>query len=179
MSFSLSSQGITHLLNGLANHELDLVLTNQPINSDQTDPLWQTQLVSKQPLAIIGPSSNMIDDNFPKGYQNRRWVLPAKNTEIRSSFHALCATYQYQPDIKAEADDMAMLRLLARDSGALVVLPPVVVKDEIEQGVLAVYQHLPDLYEQFYAITAQRKFVPEVLLTLLNQHIETEQKQSK
>ncbi|MCW3172929.1 LysR family transcriptional regulator [Shewanella subflava] len=179
VSFSLSSQGITHLLNGLANHELDLVLTNQPINSDQTDPLWQTQLVSKQPLAIIGPSSNIIDDNFPKGYQNRRWVLPAKNTEIRSSFHALCATYQYQPDIKAEADDMAMLRLLARDSGALVVLPPVVVKDEIEQGVLAVYQHLPDLYEQFYAITAQRKFVPEVLLTLLNQHIETEQKQSK
>ena len=101
-----------------------------------------------------------------------RWVLPGKNTEIRAAFNSFCATWQYQPDVQAEADDMAMLRLLARDSGALVVLPPVVVKDEIEQGILNVYQHLPNVYENFYAITTQRKFVPEVLLALLKQQLD-------
>nr|WP_235781662.1 LysR substrate-binding domain-containing protein [Shewanella vesiculosa] len=140
--------------------------------SIKKDPLWQTQLVSRQPLAIVGPKANRINASFPEGYQDMRWVLPGKNTEIRAAFNSFCATWQYQPDVQAEADDMAMLRLLARDSGALVVLPPVVVKDEIEQGILNVYQHLPNVYENFYAITTQRKFVPEVLLALLKQQLD-------
>jgi LysR family transcriptional activator of nhaA len=174
VSFSLTAKGMTNLLNDLANHELDLVLTNLPIGVDAKNPLWQTQLVSRQPLAIVGPKVNRIHDSFPTGYQNMRWVLPGQDTEIRAAFNSFCATWQYQPDVQAEADDMAMLRLLARDSGALVVLPPVVVKDEIEQGVLEVYQRLPNVYENFYAITAQRKFVPEVLLALLKQQIDPE-----
>lgn len=68
---------------------------------------------------------------------------------------------------------MAMLRLLARDSGSLAVLPPVVVKDEIEQGALDQYQMLPQAYENFYAITIARKYVPEALLDLLQQNAVT------
>ena len=167
VSFSLSARGMSSLLNGLTNHELDLVLTNRPVSLEAEGDLWQTQLVSRQPLAIVGPADQKIKSDFPRGYEHARWVLPGRNTEIRRAFNALCATWQYQPDVKAEADDMPMLRLLARDSGAVAVLPPVVVKDEIEQGVLAEYQRLNDAFESFYAITTKRKFVPEALTRLL------------
>jgi len=50
-----------------------------------------------------------------------------------------------------EADDMAMLRLLARDSNALAVMPEVVVKDEIAAGKLTSYMTLPNIHERFYA----------------------------
>jgi LysR family transcriptional activator of nhaA len=40
--------------------------------------------------------------------------------------------------MRAEVDDMAMLRLLARDSGWLALLPEVVVQDELRGGVLCV-----------------------------------------
>ena len=155
--FSLTAGRMDGLLNGLAEHELDLVLTNKPIGLEHYDQLWQSQLVSRQPLAIVGPADKKIRGQFPAGYTDAQWVLPAKTSAIRDSFNALCARWQYQPKIKAEADDMAMLRLLARDSGALSVLPSVVVKDEIEQGLLVEYQRLPDAFEHFYAITAQRK----------------------
>lgn len=85
------------------------------------------------------------------------------------AFNSHCAAWQYQPQVQAESDDMAMLRFLARDSGALSVLPPVVVKDEIGQGILAEYQRIPNSYEDFYAITTQRMFVPDVLLELMQQ----------
>ena len=62
---------------------------------------------------------------------------------------------------------MAMLRLLARDSGALTVLPKVVVKDEIQQGVLVEYLTLPNIYENFYAVTVRRQYVPALLGELL------------
>lgn len=90
------------------------------------------------------------------------------------AFNAHCASWQYHPDVQAEMDDIAMLRLLAKDSGALSVLPPVVIKDEIEQGILEAYQHIPDIYENFYAITTRRKFVPNIFLEFIRQNIEDE-----
>ncbi|KJY98132.1 LysR family transcriptional regulator [Pseudoalteromonas ruthenica] len=169
VSFSLTARRMEGLLNGLIDHELDVVLTNRAISPNHQDDLWQSRLLSRQALAIVGPPSTKIDSDFPLGYEQVQWVVPSENSEIRDSFNALCARWQYKPDIKAQANDMAMLRLLARDSGALAVLPPVVVKDEIEQGILCQYQSLTDAYEHFYAITAQRKFMPDALAQLFEQ----------
>jgi LysR family transcriptional activator of nhaA len=60
-----------------------------------------------------------------------------------------------------------MLRLLARDSGSLAVLPQVVVRDEIESGALVEYLSLPNAFESFYAITVRRSFQPLALSELL------------
>ena len=65
---------------------------------------------------------------------------------------------------------MAMLRLLARDTGALTVLPTVVVKDEIAQGTLKVHMPLPNVFENFYAVTVKRQFIPPILTELLALH---------
>lgn len=42
---------------------------------------------------------------------------------------------------------MAMLRVLARVADAPVLVPTVVVRDELKQGLLEEYVRLPDLYE--------------------------------
>jgi LysR family transcriptional activator of nhaA len=184
VSLSLVTGDMNRLLEGLSRHELDLALTNRAVVSDGgAGPLaesginagqsWQSQLVARQQLAIVGPAGRAPSGAFPKGYGAVTWVLPGRGSAIRSAFESLCATWKYQPIVRAEADDMAMLRLLARDSGSLAVLPPVVVKDEIELGVLAQYQMLPQAYENFYAITIARKYVPEALLALLQQNTVT------
>ncbi len=169
-SFTLSTRSLSQLLSGLESHELDLALTNTAIHSDSSQSHWQSHLVGRQRLAIVGPHSSLIDSPFPLGYENTRWILPSKKTELRSAFDAYCARFPFYPEVQAEADDMAMLRLLARDSGSLAVLPPVVVKDEIEQKLLAEYQTLPNSFEHFYAITIERKFVKPLLLELLRKN---------
>ncbi|NVK38062.1 MAG: LysR family transcriptional regulator [Gammaproteobacteria bacterium] len=157
--FSLHSMGMSSLLNGLAKHEFDLILTNTQIGTDENDGTpWLSQLIARQPLAIVGPKSLKIKTPFPKNYDEFRWVLPGEKSEIRRSFDGFCSQYQFKPNILAETDDMAMLRLLARDSGALAVLPEVVVKDEIKQGTLICYMPLPNIFENFYGITVQRQF---------------------
>jgi LysR family transcriptional activator of nhaA len=55
-------------------------------------------------------------------------------------------------------DDMAMLRLLAREGEGLALVPPVVVRDEIASGELVVTHRVPELRETFYAITPNRRF---------------------
>ncbi|WP_024461314.1 MULTISPECIES: LysR family transcriptional regulator [unclassified Marinimicrobium] len=172
VSFSLHAMGMTNLLNGLARHELDVVLTNTQIQPSGAPAVaWQSQLLARQPLSIIGPVELDPEASFPQGYQGLRWVLPGANQEIRRGFDALCSLHQYQPDILAEVDDMAMLRLLARDSGAVTVLPEVVVKDELQQGRLRRYERLPNLFENFFAITLPREFMPSLVSELLSRSL--------
>ncbi|HET8806956.1 MAG TPA: LysR family transcriptional regulator [Methylophaga sp.] len=171
VSFTLSTRGMTNLLNGLISHELDLVLTNRSVSQQNDDAIWQNQLVSRQSVSIIGPAKHKPDVSFPQGYDNVKWVLPTGITEIRSGFNAYCSAIGYNPEVIAEADDMAMLRLLVRDSGAVTALPPVVVKDEISNGLLAEYQVLPGVFENFYAITIRRTYVPDIVKKLLHENI--------
>ena len=62
------------------------------------------------------------------------------------------------PDL-AEVDDMALLRLLARDTDAVALLPTVVVRDELKMGVLVEYCVVPQLFEDFHAITVNDTFI--------------------
>lgn len=167
--FTLRSMSMHEMTLALENREVDLILSNRTIASVQGDQRWQSQLVARQAIAIIGPTAAHPNAAFPKGYEGVEWVLPSRQTEIRAAFDAFCSVLHYRPHIKAEVDDMAMLRLLARDSGAFTVLPPVVVKDEIAEQTLTAFQLIPQAYEHFYAISLQRKYATDWVSQLLKQ----------
>lgn len=62
---------------------------------------------------------------------------------------------------------MAMLRLLACDTGAIAFLPTVVVQDELSSGLMVEYCVVPELFEDFYDITVKRHFQSPILRSLL------------
>ena len=154
--YTLNTRSQTSLLNGLANYQFDLVLTNIEVRGKARD-LWQSQLLSRQPISVIGPPGLGLNKSFSRHYKTQRWVLPDIESPIRAGFDSFCSLNQFQPEIIAETDDMAMLRLLARDSGAVAIMPEVVVTDELKQGRLVKYLTLPNLYENFYAVTIKRQ----------------------
>ena len=62
---------------------------------------------------------------------------------------------------------MALLRLLARDTGAAAVLPSVVVRDELRAGALQEYCPLPGVQESFFATRVKRQYQHPLLEELL------------
>ena len=152
----IAARGQTNLLNELSNHELDLILTNIEVRGS-TKQSWQCQLLTKQPICVIGHPGLSLTQEFNQAYRDVDWILPLTNTPIRAAFDGLCAQYQFQPNIIGEADDMAMLRLLTRDTKAVAVMPSVVVKDEIANSNLTVYATLPNIFENFYVVTVQKQ----------------------
>ena len=84
-----------------------------------------------------------------------------------SGFDALVARLGIRPHIVAEVDDMAMMRLFAREDVGLAVLPLIAVKDELEQGALIEADRLPGINETFYAITLDRRFPNQMLKRLI------------
>lgn len=164
----LESGSLDELLPRLAVHKLDLVLSNRPMSAD-AEQAWQCRRVARQPVCLVGkprPASRPF--RFPEDLPSVKLLLPGHSSDIRTEFDMLCEHLQVKVKIFAEVDDMAMLRLLARDSGGVALLPAVVVQDELRSGVLQQYCVVPKVYENFYAISVERQFQSAVLKKLLS-----------
>lgn len=155
LRISLQADDLEGLLDGLSRHQLDVALTNADVRGGDAQ-IWQSQLLARQGVSIVGPPALRPTESFPIGYETLRWVLPTRDHDIRRSFEGFCTRHQFTPELHAEANDMAMLRLLARDSQAVAVLPPVVVRDEIRQGTLVEYLPVLSVFQSFYALTVRR-----------------------
>jgi LysR family transcriptional activator of nhaA len=163
---TLLSGGLAELLERLAVHEIDVVLSNKPISAEINRP-WRCMPIARQSVCLIGPPRRGRHRfKLPADGSGQRFVLPGPSSDIRTQFDMWCEKIQMHIEIAAEVDDMAMLRLLARDSGAISVLPEVVVQDELRDGRLQRYCVIPEVFENFYAITAFRHS-PSVLVQQL------------
>lgn len=163
----LQSGSLGELLTRLGTHTLDLVLSNRAVQGDAERP-WRCRRIARQPVSLVGPvRRKRLAFRFPEDLANVSMLLPSTNSEIRTAFDLLCEQLGVRVNVRAEVDDMAMLRLLARDSDAVALLPSVVVRDELREGRLQEYCVVPHLEEHFYAITVKRHFQQPLLRTLL------------
>lgn len=62
---------------------------------------------------------------------------------------------------------MAMLRLLVHKREGITLVPPIVVRDELESGALVEHCRIPQLTENFFAISLNRRFPNQLLGELL------------
>lgn len=162
----LHSGSLAEHLVRLEAHTLDLVLSNRRVQED-AETGWRCRRIARQQVSVIGPPRGGVPFRFPDDLAQVPLVLPSRDSEIRSAFDVLCEQYGLRVSIAAEVDDMAMLRLLARDSGAVALVPAVVVRDELRAGVLEEYAVVPNLYEEFYAISMRRQFQHPLVAPLL------------
>lgn len=160
----LRSGSQRELLRGLEALSLDVVLTNLAPARDAASP-WLIHRLAEQPVSLIGLPGGAAR-TLTELLQTEPLILPVPETALRASFDAMTARLGISPIIAAEADDMAMLRLLAREGAGLAVIPPIVVRDELDAGILVEAARLDQITETFYAVTLQRRF-PNPLLTQL------------
>ncbi|MFN9773334.1 MAG: LysR family transcriptional regulator [Burkholderiales bacterium] len=163
----LQSGGLAELLGRLRVHTLDVVLSNRRVHGTPDDP-WRCRRIARQPVSLVGrPRPKRRAFRFPEELAEVPLLLPGPDHDIRAGFDLMCEQRGIRYRLRAEVDDMAMLRLLARDSDSVALLPTVVVQDELRAGRLVEYAVVPELSETFYAITVQRHFEPPLLKELL------------
>ena len=155
----IHSSSTRQLLSELNAHTIDLVLSNNPVRHD-TEQSLVSQLVDEQPVSLVCPKrlKKRGKFKFPEDLRDVPMVLPSRESNIRTGFDLIIQQANFSPLVAAEADDMAMLRLIARETDAVALVPQVVVKDELASGKLVELYRIPMLYETFYAITAPRRF---------------------
>ncbi len=165
----LRSGSAVELYSALAALNLDLVLTNQPPPADALTS-FIAQRLDEQSVSLIGvPALCPPGLSLAERLDEATLVLPTAGSGLRMGFDALIDRLGVTPQIAAEVDDMAMMRLLAREGVGLAVLPPIVVRDELAGGSLVECAKLPNLTEPFYGVTVERRFPNPLLADLLRE----------
>jgi len=156
------------LLAQLEAHTVDVVLANSAAPRDARSSL-RNHLLNQQPVSLVGrPRPDGRTFRFPEDLRSVPVLLPSLDSDIRVAFDRVLDLAGIRPMVLAEVDDMAMLRLLAREREGVTLVPPIVVRDELEAGVLVEYCRIPDVTETFYAIVQKRRFPNQLLAALLH-----------
>ncbi|WP_147651320.1 LysR family transcriptional regulator [Vulcaniibacterium gelatinicum] len=171
----LRSGSTAELLRSLETLSLDVVLINQAPARDALTAFVAHRL-AEQPVSLVGTPGRLGNgrkDSLAERLRAHPVILPTADSGVRIGFDALADRLGVRPQIAAEVEDMAMMRLLAREDVGLAVLPPIVVKDEIASGVLVEADQLPGIAETFYAVTMKRRFPNPLVRRLLHPDAET------
>ncbi len=166
----LVSGGLEDLLARLAAHALDLVLANRPVEDDE-DHAFRCRHVARQEVSLVSRPGRATF-RYPDDLARAPLLLPGPDNAIRTSFDALCGRLGLTVRVFAEVDDMAMMRLIARDADVVALVPPVVVRDELQSGSLQECCVVPGLYEDFYAVTVERRYPHPLVRQLLARSVD-------
>lgn len=161
------SGNMRDLLAQLEMHALDVVLANSPAPREARSP-FRNHLLNEQPVSLVGrPRTGRAPFHFPDDLRTEPLLLPSLDSDIRVAFDRVLELANIRPTILAEVDDMAMLRLLAREREGVTLVPPIVVRDELDAGILVEHCRIPEVIESFYAIVTKRRFPNRLLADLL------------
>ncbi len=163
----LRSGSPTELLEGLATLNLDVVLMNRPPPDDSLAP-YETHRIGEQAVSVVGTPARLDPDRpIRELLSEQPFILPTTDNSLRTAFDAMASRLSIRPQIAAEVDDMAMMRLLAREDIGLALVAPIVVRDELMNGRLTEAKEHPRIKETFYAITLPRRFPNPLVQDLL------------
>jgi LysR family transcriptional activator of nhaA len=168
----LRAGSMAELLAALETLRLDVVLTSDPPEAAAAHA-YVTHRLAEEPVSLIGrPALLQGRASLVERLVGAPLILPAPESGLRAAFESLCERLDLERrglslHIAAEVDDMAMMRLLAREGVGNAVLPPIAVRDELASGELLEGERLPGLVQAFHAVTIRRRFPHPLLRELL------------
>lgn len=146
------------LLGDLALHKLDVVLTDRAVRSGTTLRVFSHLLFESETILVGSPAlAKSYADGFPKNLNGAPFLLPTRNNALRGRIDEWFELHGVRPDIVGEFEDNALLNTFGRRGLGLFFAPAALAPDMAEQFGAEVVGRLPQVREQFYAISNERK----------------------
>ncbi|HEV7816689.1 MAG TPA: transcriptional activator NhaR [Janthinobacterium sp.] len=146
------------LLAELALHKLDVVLTDRPVRAGASLRVF-SHLLGESAMQLFGVDklARKYRKNFPASLNGAPLLLPTRNNALRGRIDEWLVQKELRPDVVGEFEDNAMLNTFGRSGLGLFFAPAALADDIGEQFGAVLVGDAPELREQFFAISNQRK----------------------
>lgn len=146
------------LLAELALHKLDVVLADRPAGA-ATGLRVFSHFLGESAVMIFGAAAlaRQFRTGFPDSMERGPMLLPTRNNALRGKLEAWMQARGIRPRIVAEFDDTALLKTFARHGTGLFAAPAALAEDIQSQYAVVAVGVLPEVREQFYAISNERR----------------------
>lgn len=161
------------LLQLLEDYKIDIILMSSAMDERFPFESYAHSLTST-PICMVS-SQPLRSKNTNHILSTEPLYLPSVHLEVRAQIDAYLDRHKILPNIIGEIDDIALLRLLALSTKAVVLLPKLSVEDDINKKELHLIHEFRDIQKRYYAITRRRKF-PNPLCEYLIGHMKSEVK---
>lgn len=145
------------LLRLLAQHDVDLVLTDAPAASV---PLraYNHLLGESGTTFFAAPSlATAARRHFPRSLDGAPMLLPGDATQLRRAIELWLDATGINPKRVGAFDDLALMTDFGRAGVGIFPAPSVIEKEIETQYNVRIVGRLPDVKERFYAVVAERK----------------------
>jgi LysR family transcriptional activator of nhaA len=145
------------LLAQLAVHQLDVVLSDVPINPSVKVRAYNHLLGECGTTFVATPKlAKSLKNDFPQSLQQAPLLLPGENTAARRSLDSWLDSHGVRPVIAGEFQDYALLRAFGQAGRGIFPIPSVFEK-QLRQDSLQRIGRTEDIRNRFYAISVERK----------------------
>ncbi len=157
-----------NLVGLLKDHSLDVVLSSHNVQSDGKVSFY-SHVLTKSPLIFVTKFERSLRkvSDLKLMLSRKPLYIPGLSFEIRPELDAYLESLKLPLRIAGEIDDIALLRIFALRSGAVVCLPEMGVKNEIQANELLVLERAGRIEQRFYAITRQRRIPHKIIEDLI------------
>lgn len=161
---------LTDLLADLAIHRLDLVLSDSPAPAPLDVNVYNHKLGECGLSILATPSlAKKYRKGFPDSLTNAPILLPTELTVVRRSLDRWMEDRKVFPEIVAELEDSALLKVFGQ-AGQGVFPVPSVIEDIVKKqyGVWLVGR-IPEVLDTFYVISVEKRVQHEAAIRIMNQ----------
>jgi LysR family transcriptional activator of nhaA len=146
------------LLPALALHEIDVVLTDAPLDPGSNVRAFN-HLLGDCGSALFGAPklAEAYRRGFPKSLDGAPFLLPTRNATARRSLDQWFEGQGIAPLIVAEFEDSALLKAFGQHGLGLFFAPAVIAQDVQRQYDVKVIGRVEAVRERFFAISLDRK----------------------
>jgi len=157
---------IEDLLAQLATHRLDIVLADEPAPSTTSVRTYNHLLgESGVSFCAAGPLASRLRKGFPQSLHQVPMLLPVENTSLRRSLEQWFQAHKIEPNVIAEFEDAALMKVMGAEGRAVIPVPNVVLKEATLRFGLKPIGIVDRCSLEFYAISAERRLThPAVAL---------------
>ncbi|HTT22649.1 MAG TPA: transcriptional activator NhaR [Candidatus Sulfotelmatobacter sp.] len=146
------------LLSQLAIHELDVVLSDVPINPGVKIRAYNHLLGECGTMfAATSKLARSLKKDFPLSLHQVPMLLPGENAAIRRSLDFWLESNGIRPVVAGEFQDYALLRAFGQAGRGVFPIPSVLTDQVLRQDSLQPIGHTDDVRNQFYAISVERR----------------------
>lgn len=157
------------LLVDLANHRLDVVLTDSPLTGDEGARLF-THMLLDTGISFFGNEelTERFVSGFPGSLDGAPFLVTPANTSLRRSVDGWLDSEGIRPKVVGEFADSALLKVFGRAGVGVFAAPSVVEQDMLGEYGLRVIGRAEHLRERFYALTTERRLKNPGVAAILN-----------
>ena len=157
------------LLGRLATHELDVVLSDSPVDPSLKIRAY-SHLLGECGVIFVGgrKTASRYRRGFPQSLDGAPMFLPTDNTAFRRNLDFWFESKRIRPLIIGEFEDYALLRAFGETGAGVFPLPSLVEAQVRKQKALKTVGATSDVRTQFYAISAERKLQHPAVVAIRN-----------